>query len=106
VTATVAMLALSLGFAAAAEGPFWSTAIDISGDNVGAACGILNTGGNLGGMLAPVVTPLIAKGFGWSGGLYFGCLIVLISAATWFLISPVPAAHADSAAADLRTAGA
>jgi MFS family permease len=103
---TVAMLALSLGFAAAAEGPFWSTAIEVSGDNVGAACGILNTGGNLGGMLAPVITPLIAKGFGWSGGLYFGCLMVLISAATWFLISPAPAGHAQPTTADLRTAGA
>src|SRR5581483_12317398 len=105
VAATVAMLALSLGFAASAEGPFWSTAIEISGENVGAACGILNTGGNLGGMLAPVITPLIAKYFGWAGGLYFGCLIVLISAVTWFFISPRPAAVAH-AAADLRTAGA
>lgn len=106
VTATVAMLALSLGFAASAEGPFWSTAIDISGENVGAACGILNTGGNLGGMLAPFITPLIATRFGWAGGLYFGCLIVLISAATWFLISPKPAEQPHPNAADLRTAGA
>src|SRR5436190_4188105 len=36
VAATVAMLALSLGFAAGAEGPFWSTAIEVSGENVGA----------------------------------------------------------------------
>jgi ACS family glucarate transporter-like MFS transporter len=106
VVATVAMLALSLGFAAGAEGPFWSTAIEISGENVGAACGILNTGGNLGGMLAPVITPLIAKYFGWAGGLYFGCLVVLASALTWFWISPEPAGRARDAAADLRTAGA
>jgi MFS family permease len=105
-TVTVAMLALSLGFAASAEGPFWSTAIDISGENVGAACGILNTGGNLGGMLAPFITPLIASRFGWAGGLYFGCLIVLLSAVTWFFIAPKYAAEAPPAGADLSTAGA
>jgi ACS family glucarate transporter-like MFS transporter len=86
VAATVTMLALSLGFAAAAEGPFWSTAIEVSGDNVGAACGILNTGGNVGGMLAPTLTPLIATRFGWTGGLYFGCLIVVLSAVTWLFL--------------------
>ena len=87
VAATVAMLALSLGFAAAAEGPFWSTAIEVSGDNVGAACGILNTGGNVGGMLAPTLTPLIATRFGWTGGLYFGCLIVVLSVVTWLFLA-------------------
>jgi ACS family glucarate transporter-like MFS transporter len=106
VIATVAMLALALGSAASAEGPFWSTAIEISGDNVGAACGILNTGGNLGGMLAPVITPLIASRFGWAGGLYFGCVVVLIAAATWFFIAQQPVARAQPSGADLRTAGA
>ena len=39
---------------------------------------IFNTGGNIGGMLAPLVTPMIAVHFGWAGGLYFGSLLVLI----------------------------
>jgi Sugar phosphate permease len=60
VVATVALLSLSFGFATSAEGPFWASAIEISGDQVGAGCGIFNTGGNLGGMLAPLVTPMIA----------------------------------------------
>jgi ACS family glucarate transporter-like MFS transporter len=98
VAATVAMLSLSLGFAAAAEGPFWSTAIEVSGDDVGAACGILNTGGNLGGMLAPTITPLIAQYFGWAGGLYFGCLIVILSAVTWFFLVPYRQPQAGPAA--------
>ena len=52
----------------------------------------MNTGGNLGGMLAPFITPLIASRFGWAGGLYFGCLIVLLSAVTWFFLTPEHAA--------------
>ncbi len=86
--ATVAFLSLAMGFASSAEGPFWATAIEISGEHVGAACGILNTGGNLGGMLAPVVTPLIALRFGWTGGLYFGSLMVFIGMLTWLAVDP------------------
>ena len=55
-------------------------------------------------MLAPFVTPLIARGFGWTGGLYFGCLIVLLSAAAWFVISPRASAEAHRRAAGLTTA--
>ena len=86
VVATVALLSLAFGSAASSEGPFWSTAIEISGEQAGAACGIFNTGGNLGGMLAPVLTPMIAVHFGWAGGLYFGSLMVLIGMLTWLLI--------------------
>jgi MFS family permease len=88
VAATVALLSLAFGFAASAEGPFWATAIEISGDQVGAGCGIFNTGGNVGGMLAPLITPLIAVHFGWAGGLYFGSLLVLIGMLMWLLIDP------------------
>jgi ACS family glucarate transporter-like MFS transporter len=88
VVATVALLSLAFGSAASSEGPYWATAIEISGEQAGAGCGIFNTGGNLGGMLAPVVTPMIAVHFGWAGGLYFGSLMVLIGMLTWLLIDP------------------
>jgi len=88
VVATVALLSLALGFAACSEGPFWATAIEVSGEHVGASCGILNTGGNLGGMLAPVLTPMLSARFGWAGGLYFGSLMVLIGMLTWLLVDP------------------
>src|SRR5262249_6729629 len=88
VVATVALLSLAFGCAASSEGPFWATAIEISGPQAGAACGIFNTGGNIGGMLAPVVTPLIASRFGWAGGLNFGSLMVLIGMLIWLLVDP------------------
>ena len=88
VTATVALLSLAFGSAAASEGPFWATAIGISGEHAGAVCGIFNTGGNLGGMLAPTVTAMLAARFGWAGGLYFGSLMVLIAMLMWLRIDP------------------
>ena len=88
VVTTVGLLSLALGFATFSEGPFWAVAIEISGEQVGAACGILNTGGNLGGMLAPILTPRIAVHFCWTGGLYFGSFMVLIGMLTWLLVDP------------------
>jgi len=56
----------------------------------GAAGGIMNGLGNLGGLLAPVLTPYIASRAGWSWGLYAGSFIVLGGAAAWFFVRPVP----------------
>jgi MFS family permease len=85
----VALLSLALGLAASAEGPFWASAIDAGGRQAGAAGGFLNSVGNLGGLLAPTLTPYLAQRFGWTYGLHFGSLIVLLGAASWFLIRPV-----------------
>lgn len=84
--AMVAMLSLALGFASAAEGPFWAAAMDAGGSNAGAACGILNGIGNAGGFLAPIVTPYLAQRAGWSAGMYFGSLVVFVGAASWFFV--------------------
>ena len=83
-----ACLSLALGFASASDGPFWATAIDLGRNNVGACSAIMNTGGNIGGFLAPILTPLIAAYAGWSWGLYFGAGVVLIGVISWFLIDP------------------
>jgi MFS family permease len=88
VFATVALLSLAVGFAMAPEGTFWSTAIHIGGKQVGAACGIMNCGGNVGGMIAPILTPVIASRFGWTGGLYFASMMVMLGMLAWFLIKP------------------
>jgi len=82
----VAMLSLALGFASAAEGPFWAATIDESRSNAGAACGLLNGIGNAGGFLAPIVTPYLAQRAGWSAGMYFGSLVVFAGAACWFFV--------------------
>jgi ACS family glucarate transporter-like MFS transporter len=86
----LALLSLALGLAATAEGPFWAAVIDAGGNHVGAAGGILNGVGNVGGLLAPVLTPYIASRFGWPWGLYTGSLIVLAGAVAWFFVRPLP----------------
>ena len=85
-----ALLALSFGLASASDGPFWVATIDAGGENVGAACGVLNTGSNIGGFIAPVLTPFIASLFGWSSALYFGCLVAAFGVAIWFFMDATP----------------
>lgn len=97
--ATVTCLALSLGLASCSDGPFWASAIDIAGRDVGAATGILNTGANLAGGLAPYVTAVIASRADWSAGLYFGSLVLLAGVLTWFFFDPsrtIPGGSAEA----------
>lgn len=93
---TVAILSLAVGFSMAPEGAFWSTAIHFGGRHAGAAGGIMNCGGNLGGMLAPVLTPLIASRFGWPGGLYFASFVVMVGMLIWFSIDPARTLESNS----------
>jgi ACS family glucarate transporter-like MFS transporter len=81
---TVFLVAFSMGFACFCEGPFWAMTITLGGEQTGVACSILNTGSNLAGFIAPMLTPYIASYFGWSWGLYFGCFVILLGAiACW-----------------------
>jgi len=88
VLVTVAMMSLALGLAASADVCFWTATINIAGRQSGTACGILNTGGNIGGLVAPVLTPWIAGKAGWSYGLGFGSLMALAGAVLWLFIDP------------------
>jgi MFS family permease len=85
-----ALLALSFGLASSSDGPFWAATIDAGGENVGGACGILNTGSNIGGFIAPVLTPFIASLAGWSWALYFGCLVAALGAFLWLFLDVKP----------------
>jgi ACS family glucarate transporter-like MFS transporter len=60
----------------------------MGGKQVGAACGFMNFGGNVGGMLAPILTPMIAQRFGWTVGLSFASLIVLLGMLAWLVLEP------------------
>ncbi len=80
--------ALALASVGACEGPLWATAIDMGGRQGGTAAGIFNTGGNAGGILAPVVTPWVSTVFGWWVGIGLGSLVCLVGAGLWFWIDP------------------
>lgn len=85
----VALMAVAIGCTSVCEGPFWSLAIEIGEAKVGAAAGILNAGGNIGGFFSPIVTPYVASKAGWAWGLYVGGMLVILGAAACYFVNPV-----------------
>jgi len=79
----VTWFALALGAVGTAEGAFWVTAIELGGRRGGSSAALLNTGGNAGGMLAPVLTPWIGQLYGWGYAVGLGALICLLGVLFW-----------------------
>ncbi len=86
----VAWFALAHAAIGASEGPIWATAVDIGGRNGGTAAAICNTGGNVGGLLAPVMTPWISLHYGWPWGIGVGGVVCFLGALCWCWIDPAP----------------
>jgi MFS family permease len=84
----VTSFSLALAALGASEGAFWTTATDLGGDRAGVAAAIVNTGGNAGGALAPLLTPLISEHFGWQGGMAVAALYCFLGAILWRWIDP------------------
>ena len=99
-----ASLALSFGLASCSDGPFWAATIDAGGEDVGAACGMLNTGSNIGGFLAPALTPFIASFAGWSSALLFGCLVATLGVVPWFFVDLAQKTGSDEYGAQTESA--
>jgi len=86
--AVVVLFTLAMGAIGTCEAAFWTTATDVGKGRGGLAAALMNTGGNAGGLLAPVVTPLFSGYFGWQSGLGLACGVSLAGAALWFWIDP------------------
>jgi MFS family permease len=84
----VTWFSLALGAVGAAEGPFWTTAVERGARLGGSAAAVLNTGGNAGGILAPILTPWVGERYGWAWAVALGSLVSLLGAALWLGIEP------------------
>jgi ACS family glucarate transporter-like MFS transporter len=86
--ALVVCFAAALAAGGACEGPCWATAIELGGRRAGTSAAIFNTGGNIGGLLAPVVTPWISGLLGWKWGFALGAVACLLGVSLWLGIDP------------------
>ena len=48
----------------------------------------MNTGGNIGGLISPVLTPFMADHIGWPSSIAVACVVSGIGGLMWFLINP------------------
>jgi ACS family glucarate transporter-like MFS transporter len=86
--AAVVYLALATAFVLSVEGPFWATMMEVAGSRSGTAGGVMNTGSNIGGMISPALTPVLAAYMGWKNALYVAAALSLVGAGLWLGISP------------------
>jgi MFS transporter, ACS family, glucarate transporter len=84
----IAMLSLGAGLVFSAITTYWATVVDISRTFAGTITGITVMGANIGGTIAPTLTPLVAKHFGWTAALDCAALAALLAAVIWFGIRP------------------
>jgi MFS transporter, ACS family, glucarate transporter len=89
--AICAEIALCAAFAAVevTEGIYWAAAMRIAGSDSMLATGILNTGGNIGGIIGtPVVAMLTAK-HSWDTAFLAGAACAVFAALLWFGVDPL-----------------
>jgi MFS family permease len=84
---------LALGAMGFFEAAAWTAAIEIGGRRGGTTAGIVNTGGNLGGMISPTVTPWVGGLLGWQWGIGLGGVVCLLGVLCWLGIDPRPPAE-------------
>jgi MFS transporter, ACS family, glucarate transporter len=82
----IVWLSLSVGFLLSTESAFWSSSIDLGGANAGAAGGVLNTAGNLGGVVSTVLVPVLIKHWGWNFALGSASALALGGASIWLFV--------------------
>ncbi len=82
----VALLSLCFASTQLTEGAYWSAQTYVAGPYTAPACGVMNTGGNLAGIVVAPLMPYLASHVGWVTALSTGSLMALIGAGLWLFI--------------------
>jgi dipeptide/tripeptide permease len=86
----LAALALALCFACVElnEGPYWAAIMQLGRTDTMAASGVLNTGGNLGGVIATPIIAYLSARQSWAPAFALGTVLAMVSAALWLFVDP------------------
>jgi len=83
---TVVLLCICFAFNQLTEAPFWVATMAVSGKHAPVATGVLNTGGNLPGIVGGMLVPVIANLLGWEAAIMTGSVFAIIGAVLWIFI--------------------
>jgi len=102
VNAYLAVAALALCFAAVEmnEGPYWAAIMHVGRADSMAAGGLLNTGGNLGGLICTPIVAYLSGHHAWTLAFLIGTAFAAVSAGLWLVVDPSRAARIETAAGD------
>ncbi|HEX6502091.1 MAG TPA: MFS transporter [Terriglobales bacterium] len=82
----ITLLALGAGLNMFAATTFWAACIDVTDQFTGSLSGLMNTFGNFGGWLSPIVLAYVATRFGWIRSLDCAAAVTLASALFFLLV--------------------
>jgi ACS family glucarate transporter-like MFS transporter len=82
----VVFLCLCLGSQQFTDSAYWAAAISVGGPPSPAACGVMNTGGNVVGGLVAVLVPMTARTLGWPVALGTASVFAFVGAILWVWI--------------------
>jgi predicted MFS family arabinose efflux permease len=98
----VVALALCYGIVELTEGSYWAATMFVARADTMSATGVLNTGGNVGGLIGiPIVAYLSGHG-AWTAAFVIGTLFALAAAACWMGIDALRPFVADERAVAQR----
>ena len=102
----LAVVALALCFAAVElnEGPYWAAIMHVGRSDAMAAGGLLNTGGNLGGLICTPIVAYLSGHQAWTPAFLIGMGFAAVSAALWLIVDPTRAAIPGAAPASVAAA--
>ena len=96
--AKAVLLALALASADLAIGACWAVSLDVGADYAGVVTGFMNTFGNLGGLLGPIVVGVaVDRWHSWTFPFHVTALVYAAGAMAWLAIDPerqiAPSSH-------------
>jgi len=96
----VGILSIAVGILTGVEGSFWAVTTTFAADRAGAAGGVLNLFGNLGGVISIGAVPLMVERWGWLITLSSWAGVSVASALLWTLVreSRVPSRESQEGA--------
>ncbi len=86
----IAVAALTAAYSATlmCEGSYWSATMRVGGARTPAATGVLNTGGNLGGVVITPIVGYLSAMHNWTPCFLIAAGCAIASAAIWLIIDP------------------
>ncbi|MFN7949847.1 MAG: MFS transporter [Blastocatellia bacterium] len=82
----IVCLSLAVGFLMSTEGPFWAGTIEAAGENGGTAGGVMNTAGNLAGVVSTALAPVLVRQMGWVATFVVCAAMLVVAGLIWMFV--------------------
>jgi ACS family glucarate transporter-like MFS transporter len=93
--AAVAALTVTFFMIEITEGAYGAAIMNVARADVATAWGVMNTGGNAGGIIAQPLVGFLTNGGAWGGAFITGTVFALLTAGLWLWIDPARRAEID-----------